>query len=1341
MKFIYATIAMIFLTLAGIFALLLIPSKKKEPSTVEAPKKTFIKKTITKKAAQEKPIKNETVAAKPLPVVEKKTEVLAVEETPETPTVTENISTPIETEKAREAQTLRSKEKSKPKKIEEEKTAVAKSSSSKKRSSTPRKFNPNKKRPFRYLASKTSFDKKKEGFVIVTTNDLTHRMKALPEFIYHKATKMNFRMYVATEDDFGKGIGRTQAFKIRAWLQENYKKLNLKYAILIGNGHPEEGDIPMIKAVPVRKPTGERWEKLSDEEKAKWRYAVNGFMPNTGQAPTDYFYVDLQGDWDLDKDTIVGSAGDYAEGGITGQANLLVGRIPYYGEGSEYGKAQDMDIILRRSIRYDNEKDIKWRYNFTQLRQWDMIPNEVFFERDVLEKHGINYFRDKDYQDTIGFPAYHYHHKGDPMAHNVAKLARIPLGFTRLGGHGSPTGMHGINSGQVRRYLNDSQPTVINMGGCDVGKIEHPYNLAYTLLRFQAIATHGGTRSVTGAGGNRSKPYVNRLLEDGKTVGEAWWGEYNDKHTNPSRRISATAFLINVYGDPTVKPFPTGLKVPYPFIAKPVKPYHVIVQRLKELKSVNKHELKLTNNTNKTLKLRFKSMSPWYKVSRTSLSLSPNETRSIETYFDPIEAKKLSPGVHETSLLINDGRAYTDKRLAYLEIPDGTLISRFRFDNENNKGFKDDFHKSISLRLKEGENPSSLTVEGIRGKALNTSQRPIRTGLDSIPGPNTGSYSFGFWMKKSKESQKSQILNFTSFFKIETQDDKVILTMNDFNWYGRKRPQVFSESFKASFEQEWSHIAVVVDQIQGQVDLYQNAKHLGTMKTAPQLLLAPKFLNLGKFNGALDDFVVYRKTLTALDVKKLWLDVYVEAPSPKHKERNVIPGDVDLKFLAGSKVKDLTLVLSELSRGTSSNPIKITADDKGQFIAKNLKANSSYTWHPEYSFEVNGKTKKVKGEPWYFSTSKTLIENGDFEKSNFPWRGDVTHHKNVPNRALEKSSSMGIEKGGEAIVKASELIKEGFAYKLKFIARSRWKKGIHYEFFYKGHNGDEVLAKKIQDIFQDRHGNNCELDFFALPKRPYIGKELYVRIKSDAETGDYTWVDKVILLPYRHNSRNKNPKLIKDLEKIKATAEVENNLFSIRLTDLVNDPEGSPMTFEKVDGPEWIRVRGQELMTNFGPTSKDLGLNKVTVIARDAQGGSVKFTVPITVNKRSSKEINLLPFKAEVKGPRKAEKSINAFREVGHQASWKESLAPNAYQVQLLYKCNNQAVGSLIEFSFRDTKIEAEIKATPFQAKTITLGKVNLNFSGENNFTLKLKTKANDKMSIDVIRVILKPIK
>lgn len=1195
---------------------------------------------------------------------------------------------------------------------------------------------------FTDLAPTENFDSDKEGFIILTTNDLSHRLKSLQEFISHKANTQNFRMYVATEDDFGSGTGRSQAFKIREWLQKNHKALDLKYALFIGDGHPETGDVPMIKAGTLRRPSGDRWEKLPAAEKEKWGGIEGDIMPNTGTFPTDYFYVDLAGDWDLDKDTTIASGGDYAEGGITGQADLLVGRIPYYGEQSQYGKAEDVDIILRRSIRYDNETDISWRYNFTQLRQWDMIPEEVFFEKNILEANGINYFRDTCYQTTIGFPGYHFHSKGDPMAHNVAKLARIPLGYTRLGGHGGPTGMHGINSGQVRQYLNDKQPTIVNMGGCDVGKIEHPQNLAYTLLRFHAIATHGGTRSVAGFGGGPSKPYVERLLEDGNSVGEAWWGQYADRYKG--RHIGGTAFLINVYGDPTVRPFPTGLDLPYSFIAKPVAPYHRSIQSVDEISKLPPHELSITNNSESPQTVTLTSTKPWLTVLKTEVSIRPGQTQKVKLNFDEKAARALSPGVHEAEVILDDGKGYSTKRLAYLELPNGSMIARFEFDEapEAKGGFKDRFRQSVRFQIRGDQTAKNYQTEGIRGQAFDASKQGLRNGPDTPVGPNIGSYSVAYWVKKDpSETAPKQLFSLNNFLTFKADKEALHIRLEDFNWYGKVKPNVFEKSISHKWDDQWTHIAVSVDQIQGNADVYINAKLVGSINTKPQLIFAPKGLQLGHFRGAIDELTLYNKSITQAEVRALFHDVFVEAPNPVNKQRGILPGKVTLDFFKGSNIEKLQVSIAPYSNQSNGRKV-ILPDSEGKFIAQDIKPNTPYIWIAEYEFTHNGKKKKGRGPKWYFMTSDNLIANSDFEGAEFAWKGDARHVRNDPNRAIQGAASMVFDKGKSAYISTKEGIKAGHGYKLKFTARTQWRKKLDVEFYYKDFKNEKTLTKSHFYIYQDRRGNDVTLDFFALKNAPYIGKKLYVRLTSDPEEGSETWVDDISLTPYEHNSHNSNPELIVDPSTLLASAEVGNNLFTIRLLDLVNDPEGSPLTFEKVSGPDWIRVRGQDLMTNFGPTANDIGENKVGVIARDALGGSIEFTVPITVQKQSEDKLVLLPHTAKLSanhlkvGPQK----VYGFRDQSDALIWQQELSSGLYEVTLIYNCKAAGAGTEAAVTLGDETTSAKLSANQFQSGSIKLGQINNPNSGLKTLKFHFNSSPPDKHGIEFIRILLNRI-
>ena len=1064
-----------------------------------------------------------------------------------------------------------------------------------------RKFNPNKKRPFKDLGKTRGFNSKQEGFVIVTTNDLTHRLKNLQKYISHKARRRGFRMYVVTEDDFGKGTGREKGIKIREFLRKIDKSLDLRYCMFIGTGHPEEGETPMMKVGALR---------VDPEKPADSSMEVkDGVYLNQGVHPTDYFYVDLHGNWDKNGDGVMAGRGDYGEGGITGQDDLWVGRLPYYGEDSDYGKAQDIDIILDRSIRYDNEKDYTWRYGFTQLRQWDMIPEEVFFELDVLEPNGINYYRDKDYQDTIGFPGFDLNAHG--MGFNVAKLMKLDLGYTRLGGHGHPTGMHGIGSGEVRRFLNDKKPTVVNMGACSVGMIESQHNLAYTLLRYHAIATHGGTRSVSGAGGNPSKPYNERLLMDGDTVGGAWWKWRATKYKG--RHIGGTDYLINVYGDPTSRPFPMGMKLPYPFIVKPVKPYHKVASSYSDMKKLPPNVLEICNKKKTPKKVIIKTTEQWLVSSKKGLIIQPNRKEKVKFYVNPKLAAVLSPGMHMAEIQLSDGRGYTCRRFVYLEIPNGRMIKQFDFEVKNNQFF-DTIGSGYAFSMPKGDRYKDTTiptVEGLVGKAVDCNQFSFGGGMIS---PNLGSQTIGFWVKFNSQPSDFTLIHLQQFLDLKATASGLHLRMNDFKFWGKVKGHDFSQSFSTEWKvNKWFHIVISVNQTDGLVTVYKDMKKIGQIKTEPQMILAPKGFALGKFPGAIDELAIYNKPINEKEVKELYYNCYMESPSPANRQREVIPGDVKLAFATGQKLSDQRVFI--YPNGDKKKKAEVKKNDKGEYIAEKLADNTTYSWFCVSSRNVGRSKKTFVGPTWSFKTSKNLIPGGDFEKGPLKWKGQCELVEDS-NAALKGSGVMKIYHGGSATFKATEKIKPNYGYALKMKVRTAWKKLVHYEMFYKEGLDEKILTKQSIDMYQDRYGKPVELDFFSFKGQPYIGKDLYVRITSDKEAGSDTWVDEVTLMPYRHKSTNKKPGFIRPINELKPEATVGNNLFVVRLNDWVYDPEGDVLSFEKVSGPGWIRVRAGELMTNHGPRASDAGMTKVVVAARDSQGATIQFTVKIKVNSK-----------------------------------------------------------------------------------------------------------------------------
>ncbi|MEE9151335.1 MAG: C25 family cysteine peptidase, partial [Thermoplasmata archaeon] len=133
-------------------------------------------------------------------------------------------------------------------------------------------------------------------YVIITTNDIVSNSEKLDNFINLK--ELTHDVKVVTENDFDGLTGQApngRAEKIRQWLKDNYISLDIDYVLLIGDPDPDDptdpgdtiGDIPMKMCMP---------------RYFSWSYR---------ESPTDLFYADLTGNWDLDGDQYYGEDFDF----------------------------------------------------------------------------------------------------------------------------------------------------------------------------------------------------------------------------------------------------------------------------------------------------------------------------------------------------------------------------------------------------------------------------------------------------------------------------------------------------------------------------------------------------------------------------------------------------------------------------------------------------------------------------------------------------------------------------------------------------------------------------------------------------------------------------------------------------------------------------------------------------------------------------------------------------------------------------------------------------------------------------------------------------------------------
>lgn len=405
-------------------------------------------------------------------------------------------------------------------------------------------------------------------YVIITTNAIQAGSTALADFINHKQTE-GHSVRVVTETDYGALTGQAPngtAEKIRQWLIDNYASMGIEWVLLVGNPDPGVGDVPMKMM----------WPRVGATSFTQWK-----------ESPTDYFYSDLTGNWDLDGDGVYGegenSHPDSGAGGVDFTPEVYVGRLPVYN--ADYAS---LDQVLNKIIAYESASTIPhWRRHtlFGMAYLWDPCSDWQLGESiisDYADKLGFHHYRHYEENTTaspeaspvLGHPPAYPPHPPDvsPTApDNMLKEwannnANDGYGVVVWSTHGWSGGAQGLMTSPSCSQLNDQEPSFVFHGSCLNGEPEDSNNLGYSLLKQGAIATVSASRvswsycfgppaNFHSAQNCNLSYFYNRRLMNGEPVGRAL---YDTKAAADAGADWMNKFDFNLYGDPT-----TALLAPY----------------------------------------------------------------------------------------------------------------------------------------------------------------------------------------------------------------------------------------------------------------------------------------------------------------------------------------------------------------------------------------------------------------------------------------------------------------------------------------------------------------------------------------------------------------------------------------------------------------------------------------------------------------------------------------------------------------------------------------------------------------------------------------------------------
>ncbi|TKG94953.1 hypothetical protein EYV94_09565 [Puteibacter caeruleilacunae] len=1022
----------------------------------------------------------------------------------------------------------------------------------------------------KYYQGNTSVNLDKRGYAIITTRDIALGLDELQAFAENKSA-LGFNVHIVTEEDFGGGRGEDAAFNIRRWLQSNYKKLDLLYVLLIGDPTPNCGDIPM-KVVSM------------------------GTKDDLGEViPTDYYYADISGNWDINNNGIVGERSDFKEGGLDGVWDVLVGRLLYYGENSVWGKLDDVDVLLRRFIDYDNEEDIDWRYNVFVYR-----PNQEIFASWIskyLEPNGINYVLMSETPNWAGLSRPDYIAGDGHTRYDI--LNENDFGHIKLQAHGTPTATWGINSDGVSKKLNPTKPGIVQFAGCFTGAPEKSNNIGGAMLRFYAIATEPNSMGVTSftAPGPKVgiKPVMNnrklKLLQ-GNSVGYAHWEDYADISRYASNTVGNTMLKHNLYGDPSIVVFKTGINVPSSVVVTPVKRAYF------QMNSGNYADIaqKYTVWSNIDGE-QFSSVEidvDWLSYSIIGSNVDRNNGTDVEV--KPNEkAANLGIGEHKATVLFKGSDGKITKRNFYICVSVDKQIAYYSFDGKGNDFLNEKLNTAAQYKVvpvKKGDMTTadinsiikSAKTEGKLGKGLSCARDLSKFGYECnyLPFNNTGSSTHCFWIKHDANAN-GEILNFAKgVLSLKIDNEKYVLCIkeNDHLAWEKNTPYILNKSIESAstVSDEWIYFSVVVDRDNNELRFYQNADEKGKVSLMEHSsLFADKPLVIAPFGGVIDELACYNFALSPDGLMNEMLGKKIVPVSPVNHGSTMNNKNVPFEWSALDDAVSYNFYITERQEDLLEETplIRVRNFTDNKFVKQNLKQETIYYWRVD-AILADGKI--IKGMIFDFTVPKIL------------W--------NLKELAV-----------GETDVFVFDVIDEledcNVCFYSGYSATLR-KSPATIELFTTTTDGSETIIASRR--FNTGKARNYIAETFEIDTQ-YLGSKVQVRIKG--EKGTYKLNNAALYVDYDADEGQ-------SADFTKGEISLENiNVGDMSLNyDLSGDVDdvSNIKEFTLVYAPSWMQVQGNMLVSFRAPKVDDIGTHIFTIILVDKSGEKhqIKATISVT---------------------------------------------------------------------------------------------------------------------------------
>jgi len=399
-------------------------------------------------------------------------------------------------------------------------------------------------------------------YMIITSEPLVGAVEPLQDYKESQGLSVQVTTTQWIEENYS---GPDTVEKIRVFLQENYASLGIDYVLLAGT----------ISTIPMR---------------SAYVEVIDQYNNSVLYIPTDYYYSDLSGDWDLNDDGKYGEAGvDDLDGGVDFWPEVYVGRIPT-------DDAVEMTAICQKIVDYSNDSGT-WKHDALLLGS---VFNYFMEQKEVLATYGsvpLERMR-TNLLDPLGYTSTTMYEK-EGLAPETTPCD-APLNHENVlaawsGGKGivsiSARGKSGNVSRQIwisddgdgipewnemlspefltssdAAVLDDDHPSIVFTTSSNAAYPESQDSLLNTLMKNGACAAVGATSQTWYTpgwqdeywGGSNTVGYMfwKYLLQDGCRIGKALrmadvW--YNDNCGWLAGYTRCNLYAFNLYGDPSMK--------------------------------------------------------------------------------------------------------------------------------------------------------------------------------------------------------------------------------------------------------------------------------------------------------------------------------------------------------------------------------------------------------------------------------------------------------------------------------------------------------------------------------------------------------------------------------------------------------------------------------------------------------------------------------------------------------------------------------------------------------------------------------------------------------------------